>query len=76
MPSTAPAITHDTQSSFDNSNPRDHFAIARHAMRGEPIEIAICNRQHQEVVARVTPANALQLAQLLLEAAAKELGHK
>ena len=48
----------------------------RHAMKGEPIEIVICNRRHEEVACTVNPQNALQLAQLLIEAAAKELAHK
>lgn len=45
-------------------------------MRGEPIEILICNRRHEVVGCTVTPQNALQLAMLLIEAAAKEMGHK
>lgn len=44
-------------------------------MRGEPIEILICNRRHEVVGCTVNPQNALQLGLLLIEAAAKELAH-
>lgn len=45
-------------------------------MRGEPIELVICNRRHEEVAAAISPQTALQIAMLLIEAAAKELAHK
>jgi hypothetical protein len=76
MPRTELPTTHDTPVSFDMSEPGMRFPIVRHAMRGEPIEILICNRRHEVVGCVVTPQNALQLAMLLIEAAAKEMGHR
>lgn len=48
----------------------------RHAMKGEPIELVFCDRSHSEVPCVVSPQNAIQLGLLLIEAGARELGHK